>query len=126
MRLIREYKEYTLMDKISNKLSEIFTNVQITNNTILASSILDKSGKPNVRIDSKLPLKALMLKFGKDSIEIKSIVNSTGEKGLSQEVMRVILSSIDKDFTIIIDQDVSGGFWDKVIKKHPEYNWVKK
>jgi hypothetical protein len=126
MRLIREYKEYTLMDKISNKLSEIFPNVQITNNAILASSILDKSGKPNVRIDSKLPLKALMLKFGKDSIEIKSIVNSTGEKGLSQEVMRVILGSIDKDFTIIIDQDVSGGFWDKVIQKHPEYNWVKK
>ena len=126
MKLIREYKEYTLMDMISNKLSEIFPNVQIINNAILASSILDKSGKPNVRIDSKLPLKALMLKFGKDSIEIKSIVNSTGEKGLSQEVMRVILSSIDKDSTIIIDQDVSGGFWDKVIQKHPEYNWVKK
>jgi hypothetical protein len=126
MRLIREYKEYTLIDKISNKLSDIFKNVKIDNNILLASSILDKSGKPNVRIDSKIPLKALMLKFGKKSIEIKSIVNSTGEKGLSQEVMRVILSYIDKDFTIIIDQDVSNGFWDKVIQKHPEYNWVKK
>jgi len=125
MKLIREYKEYTLMDKISDKLSGIFPNVKIVNNILLASSILDKSGKPNVRIDSKIPLKALMLKFEKNSIEIKSIVNSTGEKGLSQEVMRIILSSIDKDFTIIIDQDVSNGFWDKVIQKHPEYNWVK-
>ena len=94
--------------------------------SIAGTAILDKSGKPNVRIDSKIPLKALMLKFGKKSIEIKSIVNSTGEKGLSQEVMRVILGYIDKDFTIIIDQDVSNGFWDKVIQKHPEYNWIKK
>ena len=125
MKLIREYKEYTLMDKISDKLSDIFPNVKIVNNILLASSILDKSGKPNVRIDSKIPLKALMLKFEKNSIEIKSIVNSTGEKGLSQEVMRIILSSIDKDFTIIIDQDVSNGFWDKVIQKHSEYNWIK-
>ena len=82
------------MDKISDKLSDIFPNVKIVNNILLASSILDKSGKPNVRIDSKIPLKALMLKFEKNSIEIKSIVNSTGEKGLSQEVMRIILSSI--------------------------------
>ena len=117
MKLNREYKEYTLMDKISDKLSDIFPNVKIVNNILLASSILDKSGKPNVRIDSKIPLKALMLKFEKNSIEIKSIVNSTGEKGLSQEVMRIILSSIDKDF--------SNGFWDKVIQKHPEYNWIK-
>jgi hypothetical protein len=125
MKLIREYKEYTLMDKISDKLSDIFPNIKIVNNVLLASSILDKSGKPNVRIDSKIPLKALMLKFEKNSIEIKSIVNSTAEKGLSQEVMRIILSSIDKDWIIIIDKDVSNGFWDKVIQKHPEYNWVK-
>jgi hypothetical protein len=77
MKLIREYKEYTLMDKISDKLSGIFPNVKIVNNILLASSILDKSGKPNVRIDSKIPLKALMLKFEKNSIEIKSIVNSS-------------------------------------------------
>ena len=32
MRLIREYKEYTLMDKISNKLSDIFPNVKINTN----------------------------------------------------------------------------------------------
>ena len=51
------------MDKISDKLSGIFPNVKIVNNILLASSILDKSGKPNVRIDSKIPLKALMLKF---------------------------------------------------------------
>ncbi len=49
MRLIREYKEYTLMDKISDKLSDIFPNIKIVNNVLLASSILDKSRKPNVR-----------------------------------------------------------------------------
>ena len=46
MKLIREYKEYTLMDKISDKLSDIFPNIKIVNNVLLASSILDKSGKP--------------------------------------------------------------------------------
>jgi len=36
MKLIREYKEYTLMDKISDKLSGIFPNVKIVNNILLA------------------------------------------------------------------------------------------
>jgi hypothetical protein len=50
----------------------------------LSSSIVDKLGRPIVRIDSIKPINALMLKFGK-SITIKSIVNSTGERGFSKK-----------------------------------------
>ena len=129
MKIILEYKSYnenkSIMSKISDGLSGIFKHIKSSRNTLSASSMIDKGGNPVVRIDSKVPVKGIMLKFGKEFIEIKSIINSTDEKGLSSEVIKVILYSIDKDYTIKIEQDVSGGFWDKIIKKYPEYNWVK-
>lgn len=124
--LIKEFKEYGLIEKMMDDFRKIFPYVILSGNSILASSLLDKSGRPIVRIDSKLPLTALMLKFGEGFVEIKSIVNSSGVSGLSSKVIDVILRHIDDRYTIFIDQDVSGGFWDRVIEKHPEYRWAKK
>ena len=124
--LIKEFKEYSLMDEMSKDFREIFPHVKIIGNSIFASSLLDRSGKPLVRIDSKNPLIALMLKIGDGFVEIKSIVNSSGVPGLSSKVIGVILKHIDSGYAIHIDQDVSGGFWDRVIEKNPEYKWVKK
>ena len=128
MNIITEFNKFnqkSVIDKLSEGLSKIFEHIKVSNKTILASSLLDKSGKPLVRIDSKEPIKAVMLKVGKDTVEIKSIVNSTGGKGLATKIVKVILNSIDKESTIIIDKDVSGGFWDRIIKTYPKYNWVK-
>jgi hypothetical protein len=124
--LIKEFKEYNLIEKMMDDFREVFPHVRLSGNFILASSLLDRSGKPIVRIDSKQPLIALMLKFGDGFVEIKSIVNSSGIPGLSSKVIDVILRHIDDRYTIFIDQDVSGGFWDRIMEKHPEYRWVKK
>ena len=124
--LIKEFREYNLIEKMMSDFHEIFPHVRLSGNSILASSLLDRSGKPIVRIDSKQPLIALMLKFGDGFVEIKSIVNSSGIPGLSSKVIDVILRHIDDRYTIFIDQDVSGGFWDRIMEKHPEYRWVKK
>lgn len=124
--LIKEFKEYNLIGKIMDDLRGIFPYVVLSGNSILASSLLDRSGRPIVRIDSKQPLIALMLKFGDGFVEIKSIVNSSGVSGLSSKVIDVILRHIDDRHTIFIDQDVSGGFWDRVITKYPQYRWIKK
>ena len=124
--LIKEFKEYNLIEKMMDDFREVFPHVRLSGNSILASSLLDRSGKPIVRIDSKQPLIALMLKLGDGFVEIKSIVNSSGIPGLSSKVIDVILKHIDDRYTIFIDQDVSGGFWDRVMEKHPEYRWVKK
>lgn len=129
MKIILEYKSFNdrtiIMKKISDELSDILPYVRVSRNVIMASSIVDKSGKPIVRIDSKVVLKGLLLKFNKDFITIKSIVNSTPDKGFSTDVIRILLGSIGKGYTIKIDQDVSNGFWDNIIKKYPEYNWIK-
>ena len=124
--LIKEFKEYNLIEKMMDYFREVFPHIRLSGNSILASSLLDRSGKPIVRIDSKQPLIALMLKFGDGFVEIKSIVNSSGIPGLSSKVIDVILRHIDDRYTIFIDQDVSGGFWDRIMEKHPEYRWVKK
>jgi hypothetical protein len=86
----------------------------------LSSSIVDKLGRPIVRIDSIKPINALMLKFGKKSITIKSIVNSTEKEDFLKKIIDVILKNIKG--SIEIDQDVSGGFWDKIIERYPDYN----
>ena len=31
---------------------------------------------------------------------------------------------IEKNSTIFIDSDVSGGFWDYIKSRYPEYNWI--
>jgi hypothetical protein len=110
---------------IEKQITNFFPYIKISNGNLLASTLLDKSGRPLVRIDSKEPIKALMLKINSDSIVIKSIVNSTTEKGFSKKIIDIILNSVSKDFRIIINQDVSGGFWDKIIKLYPSYNWIK-
>jgi hypothetical protein len=123
--MIKDFDTHNIIDTITSDLSSIFKYIKINNNTLLASSIVDKSGRPIVRIDSKSPINALMLKFNKKSVTIKSIVNSTGERGLSKKIIEVIFKNIEKDWTIEIDQDVSGGFWDKIIERYPDYNWIK-
>jgi hypothetical protein len=123
--MIKDFDTHNIIDTITSDLPSIFKYIKINNNTLLASSIVDKSGRPIVRIDSKSPINALMLKFNKKSVTIKSIVNSTGERGLSKKIIEVILKNIEKDWTIEIDQDVSGGFWDKIIDRYPDYNWIK-
>jgi hypothetical protein len=123
--MIKDFNTHNVINKIINDISSIFKHIKFTNNTLIASSIVDVSGKPIVRIDSRRPITALMLKFDNKSITIKSIVNSTEEKGLSKKIIDIILSNIKKDWTIFIEQDVSGGFWDKIISKYPDYNWKK-
>lgn len=112
------------MQNLIKEISEIFTYNKLSKDSLYLSTKLNKLGNPIVRIDSKEPIKALMLKFTDNSITIKSIVNSTGEKGFSKKVIDIILNNIDKEYNIIIDQDVSKGFWDSVIQKNPDYNWV--
>ena len=117
-------KSIEFVNSIVDDISKILPYIKVTSNTLLASNRLSKSSLPIVRIDSKEPIKALMLKFTENSVTIKSIVNSTGEKGFSKKVIDIILKNIDRQHSIAIDQDVSGGFWDSVIQKNPDYNWV--
>lgn len=126
MKLILEISSFQLIHKISKSLEVLFDYVQVKKNTIYCSNILDKGKNPVVRIDSKKPCKGLMLKVNNDSVEIKSIVNSTGEKGLAIKVIESIITSIPAKFKILIDQDVSGGFWDNLIQKYPNATFEKK
>lgn len=126
MRIILEISSFKLIDELSYKLESLFEHIKIKGNTIFCSNILDKGGNPVVRIDSKKPCKGLMLKVNNDSVEIKSIVNSTGEKGLASKVIESIITSIPTKFKILIDQDVSGGFWDNLIRKYPNVTFEKK
>ena len=79
---------------------------------------------PIVSISSKLSILGLLLKFHEDSIEIKSIVNSTNQKGIATKIIDVILQNLEDGCKIIVDNDVSGGYWNHIIKKYPNFNWI--
>ena len=124
MRNILEYNSYDIISSLESGISNIFPYVKVITNKIYASTLVSKSGRPIVRIDSKNPVKALLLEIKEDGVVIKSIVNSTTDKNLIQEIIEVF-EILPNSYKIWIDQDVSGGFWDKIIQKYPEYNWIK-
>ena len=122
--LVLEFSEFRKMDlikKLSNKLEGTFEHVKSGNKYIYASSKLDRSGKPLVRIDSKEDIKGLFLEIGKDYIKIKSIVNKGNEPGLVKKVIDIIRSLTN--CKIIIEKDQSSGFWEYFIKKYPNINF---
>ena len=124
MRNILEYNSYDIISSLESGISNIFPYVKVITNKIYASTLISKSGRPIVRIDSKNPVKALLLEVKEDGVVIKSIVNSTSDKNLIQEIIEVF-EILPNSYKIWIDRDVSGGFWDKIIQKYPEYNWIK-
>ena len=124
MRNILEYNSYDIISSLEEGISNIFPYVKVITNKIYASTLVSKSGRPIVRIDSKKPVKALVLEIKEDGVVIKSIVNSTTDKNLIKEIIEVF-EILPNSYKIWIDRDVSGGFWDKIIQKYPEYNWIK-
>ena len=126
MRLILEFEKYRIIEDVVAEMSKIFPHVKMKGNVLYASSILDKGGNPITRIDSKQPLMALLIQFGGDHIVIKSLVNSVKEPDLSKKIMDVFSKIIEPRYTIVVDQDVSQGFWDHMIEKYPQFKWIKK
>jgi hypothetical protein len=126
MRIILEFNKYRIIEDVVAEMSKIFPNVLMKGNVLYASSILDKGGRPLVRIDSKQPLIALLIQFGGDHIVIKSLVNSVKEPNFSKKVMDGLSNAIEPKYTIVVDQDVSQGFWDHMIEKYPQFKWIKK
>jgi hypothetical protein len=122
--IILEFHKFNLLEDLSKSLSTLLPNIKTTGKYLYASTLTDKSGNPITRIDSKKPVIGLMLKINDDSIEIKSIVNNTDNRGVATQIIQTILSHLDSGSTIIIDQDVSGGYWNKIIKRYPDYNWI--
>ena len=124
MKNILEYNSYDIISSLESGISNIFPYVKVITNKIYASTLISKSGRPIVRIDSKNPVKALLLQVKEDGVVIKSIVNSTSDKNLMQEIIEVF-EILPNSYKIWIDQDVSSGFWDKIIQKYPKFNWIK-
>ena len=122
--MILEFNKFNLMSEISKDLEEYLPHIKVTKNFLWASTELDSRGMPIVSISSKLSILGLLLKFHEDSIEIKSIVNSTNQKGIATKIIDVILQNLEDGCKIIVDNDVSGGYWNHIIKKYPNFNWI--
>jgi hypothetical protein len=122
--MILEFNKFNLMSQISKDLESYFPHIKVTKNFLWASTQVDKRGAPIVSIISKTPIVGLLLKFNDNSIEIKSIINSTNEKGIATKIVQSILQNLEDDDTIVVDNDVSGGYWSHIIKKYPNFNWI--
>ena len=122
--MITKYSNFSKIEILKQEFEEIFNHCKIDRNYLLCSDITDKSGNPNVRIDSKTPTKSIKIKISDDSLTFISINNSTGERGLFLKIMNVLDKVINNNSTIYVDQDVSGGFWEYIKDKYPKYNWI--
>jgi hypothetical protein len=124
--MIYKYNSFSAIHNLKNEFDKIFKYCQIKGKYILCSDEIDRGGNPNVRIDIKKSNKSIKLKIEEDSVTFVSILNSTKEIGFFSRVMSILSKSIKKGSILIIDSDVSGGFWSHIEKKYPEYNWKYK
>lgn len=122
--MILKYDSYDIISSLVDQLSHIFPYVKVVNKRIYSSTIIDRSGSPIVRIDSKRSVKGLLLEVGEGRVIIKSIVNSSVNRNLIADLIRVF-RILPRNFEIVIDQDVNSEFWNKVIESYPTLNWVK-
>lgn len=118
-----EYNKFNLVNDVSSSLSNILPYIKINGNLLYASTDIDKSGYPIVRIDSKKSIVGILLKFNINSMEIKSIINNTSERGIGGRLLKIILGKLEPGYNIIVNQDVSGGYWERVIKEYPQFKW---
>ena len=98
-----------------------FQYKKIINNTFYLSTLSNKNGTPNVRIDSTIPKKSILFKINDNNIEIKAIVNTTDERGFLDSIINKL--SIN---TIYIESDNNPEFWNKMIKRYNNIKWIKR
>ena len=124
----------SLIKELEQAIKKLLPNVLIDRNNIVASTVLDARNKPIVRIDSKAKPTALWIAVeefdGTIRIIIKSIVNNKesnlpghGQK-LFEAIAEVIRRHKDTPFEVIVDQDVSGGFWRHMESKYPDITFT--
>jgi hypothetical protein len=124
MNITTKYNRFRLISLIKKSITDILPNIKSTNTYLYASTHLDRGGNPVVIIDSTLPVIGILLKFNKDSIEIKSLVNRSSLRGKATIILDKILSNLPDGMKIIISQDVSDGFWNSFIKRYPNFYWI--
>ncbi len=131
---------HTVQQDLKSGLEKLLPHVLIQGNNILASTALDKSNKPAVRIDSKLKPTAVWLQTkvadGKVEVVVKTIVNNK-ENNLSGYgrklvglIADILTSYKEKDpqteYSLVVDDDQSGGFWKHMETKYPQISFVYK
>lgn len=124
--MIYKYDSFNIISNLKNEFEKVFKYCQIRGNYILCSDELDRGGNPNVRIDIKKPNKSLKLKVEENTITFISILNSTKQVRFFSEIMSILSKMITIGSTIIVDSDVSGGFWNHISNKYPDYEWIFK
>ena len=104
------------LDDLYISLQEIFPFSYKDDNIMLFSNKL-KDDKPNVwGIEDGIY--SLKLKIVDNTIVIVAIANQSGPLGLGFKVITKLHDfAIDNGYKIVINNDESMGFWDRVIKK---------
>ena len=124
----------SIIKELEQAIKRLLPNVLISKNSIAASTMVDARNKPIVRIDSKAKPTALLITVeevdGTIKIAVKAIVNNKesnlpghGQK-LFDAIAQVIRRHKDVPSELVIDQDVSGGFWERMQSKYPDITFT--
>lgn len=123
----------SFIKELEQAIKKLLPNVVIDKNNVMGSTVLDGRGKPIVRIDSKAKPTALWVAVddtsGTVKVILKTIANNKesnlpghGQKlfaAVADVIMRNQKSNRDASFEIVVDHDVSSGFWKHMETKYP-------
>jgi hypothetical protein len=124
----------SLIKELEQAIKKLLPNVLIDRNNIVASTVLDARNRPIVHIDSKAKPTALWIAVeeldGTIKVIVKTIVNNKesnlpghGQK-LFEAIAEVIRRHKDTPFEVVVDRDVSGGFWRRMESKYPDITFT--
>jgi len=118
MKNILSNSSYQTSKDLFNSLSELYPYTIMENNIMQFSNKLKDDGMPNVwGIEDHIC--ALKLKIEDKNIYIIAIANQGGPLGFATKVVDIIHTfAIKNNYKIIISNDESGGYWEKIIAKY--------
>ena len=107
-----------MIEKLYILLCEIFEFHIQQDNIMLFSNKLKEDGTLNIWCieDSVFSLK---LRIIENNIVIVAIANQSGVKGLGTNVVDIIHDfAVEHNYNIVIENDESYGYWDKIVAKY--------
>ena len=137
--LLESTQQTMILQTLEDELGDLLPHTLIQNNNIMASTALDKSNKPAVRIDSKLKPTAVWLQVKTDDtlgvqVVVKTIVNNKENnlpqygKKIVQLIADLLTNFKEKDpqtqYSLVVDDDQSGGFWKHMEQMYPQISFI--
>ena len=116
--VLEDINEYNNLDILYTILSKLYPYSLFDNNMMFFSNKLKRDGTIDIWNDDN-NLYSLKIKIINNTIVIIALLNQGGPLGISTRSIDILHNfAINNNYTILIENDESYGYWERIIKKY--------